>query len=213
MLRGGLAQEDLAPCLTGFEHVNRYWDSTRACFAAKILPGEYYVTVRDELIVTVLGSCVSACIRDRIFGIGGMNHFMLPIGGTERGGRNSYLSAETRYGNYAMERLINDILKHGGSRRNLEVKVFGGGRVLSGMTDIGHRNVEFVLEYVRAECLSLEARDLGGTHPRKLVYRPRSGKAHIKKLGALRNGTVARREHEYMAELENRPTAGEVELF
>lgn len=79
------SSQTLPRVLPGFEHINRYWDSVHQAAAAKLLPGEYYVTVEDEIIVTVLGSCVSACIRDPIRGIGGMNHFMLPISQQGRG--------------------------------------------------------------------------------------------------------------------------------
>src|ERR1700693_3574707 len=102
---------------------NVYFDRTFDCDAAKILPGEYFFTHKDMMIVTVLGSCVSACIRDRVSGIGGMNHFMLPDGGGEN---DSPVSASMRYGSYAMEVLINDVLKAGARRENLEAKVFGG---------------------------------------------------------------------------------------
>lgn len=107
--------QDLPPALPGFEHVNRYWDVRMSLPAAKILPGEFYVSRTGEMIVTVLGSCVSACIRDRQLGIGGMNHFMLPHKGahsTEVWG--SAVSSASRYGNWAMEFLINEILKLGG---------------------------------------------------------------------------------------------------
>ena len=117
------------------EHLatNFYYDRTFDCDAAKILPGEYYFSGKDMVIVTVLGSCVSACIRDRVSGIGGMNHFMLPDGG---GDENSPVSASMRYGNYAMEILINELLKAGARRENFEAKVFGGGNVLRGFTAI-----------------------------------------------------------------------------
>ena len=111
---------------------NVYYDRTFDRDAAKILPGEYYFTCKDMLIVTVLGSCVAACIRDRVTGIGGMNHFMLPAGGDP----DSPVSASMRYGTYAMEVLINELLKSGARRENLEAKVFGGGNVLAGFTSI-----------------------------------------------------------------------------
>ena len=125
---------------------NVYYDRTFDCEAAKILPGEYYFTNKDMLIVTVLGSCVSACIRDRVTGLGGMNHFMLPDGGGDAG---SPVSASARYGTYAMEILINDLLKAGARRENLEAKVFGGGAVLKGFTaiNVGERNAAFVLQF------------------------------------------------------------------
>jgi chemotaxis protein CheD len=203
------------PPLPGFEHINRYWDKTRECFAAKILPGEYYVTLRDEAVVTVLGSCISACVRDGKTGIGGMNHFMLPSGGKDGMGQwgSSDISESTRFGSYAMERLINDILKHGGNRQNLEIKVFGGGRILTQMTDVGRKNIEFVERYLRTEGLRVLVRDLGDVHPRKVYYMPTSGKAFVKKLRALHNDTIVARETEYLNQLKQQPVAGEVTLF
>src|SRR4051812_3924933 len=133
---------------------NVYFDRTFDCDAAKILPGEYYFTPKDMLIVTVLGSCVAACIRDRVSGIGGMNHFMLPDGG---GDADSPVSASMRYGTYAMEVLINDLLKAGARRENLEAKVFGGGAVLRGFTaiNVGERNAKFVLHYLQNESIKV----------------------------------------------------------
>lgn len=198
------------PALPGFETINRYWDRTRQRFAAKILPGQYYVTTHDECIVTVLGSCVSACIRDPLFGVGGMNHFMLPSG---TGAGDGWPGIATRYGNYAMEHLINVVLKHGGRREHLEIKVFGGGRILAQMTDIGRRNIEFIREYLHTEGLRIAAENLGDVHPRKVVYFPQTGKAQQKKLRSLHNDTLAEREKAYLHALENEPVTGDIELF
>src|SRR3989338_8421384 len=129
--------------LPGFEHIKRAWNDSYEAYAARLMPGEYYVTLRDEGVYTTLGSCISACIRDRIAGIGGMNHFMLPASADADGWKSTSLSAATRYGNFAMEHLINVILKNGGQRQNLEVKLFGGGRILQNMTDVGMRNINF----------------------------------------------------------------------
>lgn len=209
-LHGGQTQP---PVLPGFEHVNRYWDRLHGQYAAKILPGEYYVTTHDELIVTVLGSCVSACIRDRVFGIGGMNHFMLPTSDSAERWGSYQLSDATRYGNYAMEHLINDILKQGGRRENLELKLTGGGRIMAQMTDIGRRNIEFVQEYVRTEGLQVLAEDLGDIYPRKVVFNPQTGKVRVKKLRSLHNDTLIEREAKYMQQLQSEPVSGGVELF
>jgi chemotaxis protein CheD len=198
----------------GFEHIQRHWDATHQTFAAKLLPGEYYVTVRNEIILTVLGSCVSACIRDPVFGIGGMNHFMLPVG--ENHAADSWsggsVSAVARYGNFAMEQLVNAILKHGGSRQNLEVKIFGGGRILAQMTDIGRRNIAFVREYIRTEGLRLVAEDVGDTCPRKIVYFPVSGRVRMKRLRALHNDDLVEQETRYLGRL-SKPLEGSIELF
>ncbi len=197
--------------LPGYEHINRYWDKTHECHAAKILPGEYYVTLYGEMITTVLGSCVSACVRDRKLGIGGMNHFMLPH--SDRYGSWNSGSSAARYGGYAMETLINDVLKNGGRRENLEVKIFGGGQVLANMTDIGARNISFVKDYIRVENLQLMAEDLGGPYPRKVIYYPDSGRVRVKKLRSLHNDTISRRESSYLVSLTEQPVQGEVELF
>jgi chemotaxis protein CheD len=199
--------------LPGFAHVTRYWDEQHGMYAAKLLPGEYYVTREPETIVTVLGSCVSACVRDRVMGIGGMNHFMLPMSGGNGSWENADGGASTRYGNFAMEQMINDILKSGGSRKNLEVKVFGGGKILAQMTDIGRKNIEFVEDYLRTEDLPVLARDLGDVFPRKVYFTPATGKAFVKKLRALHNNTIVERETSYLNHLKHKPVGGSVELF
>lgn len=207
-------RQEPSPALPGFERINRYWDPVNGLHAAKILPGEYYVTTNEEMVVTVLGSCISACIRDPLFGIGGMNHFMLP-------GDSSQASqawgddavASTRFGIHAMECLINEILKHGGNRKNLEAKITGGGKILAQMTDIGARNIRFVQDFIRAEGLKLLAEDLGDIYPRKVYYFPHSGKLRVKKLRTLHNQTIIERETSYQRELTHQPAGGEVELF
>ena len=193
------------PTLPGFEHVNRYWDPVHVMFAAKILPGEFYFTTANEMIVTVLGSCISACVRDPIAGVGGMNHFMLPSslhdshGSWEGGGDKDY---SLRYGDFAMKRLINEIMKNGGRRESMEVKIFGGGRILEQMTDVGGRNIDFVREYIRTSGLLLLNEDIGGIYPRKVYYFPGDGKVRVKKLRTLHNNTIIDREIAYRQELE-----------
>lgn len=191
---------------------NVYYDRTFDCDAAKILPGEYYYTHKDMLIVTVLGSCVSACIRDRVTGVGGMNHFMLPDGGSDAG---SPVSASARYGTYAMEVLINDLLKSGARRDNLEAKVFGGGAVLKGFTaiNVGERNAAFVQTFLKNEKIRIVAEDLNDIYPRKVYFFPKTGKVLVKKLMQTHNDTLAQRENEYATRLKSKPVAGDVELF
>jgi len=202
-------------CLRGFSHINRYWDKPHQIYAAKILPGEYYVTLHDEAIVTVLGSCISACIRDRVFGIGGMNHFMLPDSEGKIDKRITVGSEATRYGNFAMEKLINDILKHGGRRENLEIKIFGGGQIIKDMhtLDIGQRNIEFVKEYIRTEGLNLLVDETGDIYPRKVYFFPASGKVRVKKLKSMHNNTVVERESNYRHRIRKEPVKGDIELF
>lgn len=191
---------------------NIYYDRTFDCDAAKILPGEYYVTPKDMLIVTVLGSCVAACIRDRVTGIGGMNHFMLPDSSSDL---DSPVSASMRYGTYAMEVLINELLKAGARRENLEAKVFGGGNVLRGFIaiNVGERNAQFVRSYLKAEGIRIVAEDLNDVHPRKVYFFPRSGKVLVKKLKQLNNNTLVNREQDYADRLQSKPVAGDIELF
>jgi len=199
--------------IKGFEQINRYWDKTHELYVAKILPGEYYVTAANEAIVTVLGSCVSACIRDNVFGIGGMNHFMLPIQNEDDRRAASRFGAAERYGNVAMEHLINEILKNGGRRENLEVKIFGGGKILQEMTDIGDSNIRFIREYLKTEGFLITAEDLGDICPRKVMYFPQTGKVKLKKLRSLHNTTVVERETQYLEGLQRKPKVGEVDLF
>jgi chemotaxis protein CheD len=191
---------------------NVYYDRTFDIDAAKILPGEYYHTGKDMLIVTVLGSCVSACIRDRISGVGGMNHFMLPDGGADP---TSPVSASMRYGTYAMEVLINELLKAGARRENLEAKVFGGGAVLKGFTaiNVGERNAAFVISYLKTEKIRVLAEDLNDIYPRKVYFFPRTGKVLVKKLMQTHNETLVQRERDYASRLKVAPVGGEIDLF
>jgi chemotaxis protein CheD len=209
-MSSGFDRDNLPSCWQEFNHVNRYWDKHTGLPTAKILPGEYYVTAHNESIVTTLGSCISACIRDPQAGIGGMNHFMLPIKNTN----NLLQHADAaRYGNFAMEQMINDILRNGGKRENLEIKVFGGGRVMKGVTDIGKRNIEFVKEYINLEGFNLMAEDVGGSYPRKVLYNPKTGKVKMKKLVRQHNSTVETRDSRYFNKITKSKTEGEIELF
>jgi len=202
--------------IKGFEHINRYWDRRLNLPAAKILPGECYVSNSGEMISTVLGSCVAACIRDKLIGIGGMNHFMLPVQSSDRlMKRPNAVNAELCYGNWAMEFLINAILKQGGKRERLEVKVFGGGKVLGNMSniDIGKRNIDFVIGYLEKDGLAVCAQDLGSVYPRKVLYFPDTGAVKMKKLRTRANSTIEKREKAYLDSMTKKPTAGDVELF
>jgi chemotaxis protein CheD len=197
-------EEHLAP--------NLYFDPEHNADAAKILPGEYYVTARDMMIVTVLGSCVCACIRDKVSGIGGMNHFMLPDSGWDQ---SNPLGESARYGTYAMEVLINELLKMGANRRNFEAKVFGGGAVLRGftVTNVGERNAEFVLRYLKTENIHVAAQDLLDIYPRKVYFFPQNGLVRVKKLRTVHNDTIINRESEYKTRLQYDKVSGDIELF
>lgn len=203
--------QEQPPVLRGFEHIRRYWDRTHHTFAAKILPGEFYVTRSDEAVITSLGSCVSACVRDQVCGIGGMNHFMLPHAGGSSVVHAGDLTEAARYGSFAMEQLINEILKAGGRRENLEIKLTGGGRVLANMTtDIGGKNIRFVREYLENEGLDIVGSDLGGTWPRRVVYFPATGKVKVKKL---RSQEVLKQERTYQDRISQEHIEGDIELF
>ena len=196
-----------APSTTGGGY---YRDPQFGCEAYKLLPGEYHVTGDDLLLVTVLGSCVSACMRDPEAGVGGMNHFMLPDSELADAAAGS-----ARYGSYAMEVLINDLLKHGARRSRLEAKVFGGGNVLRSLTTnlVGTRNAEFVRHYLAAEGIAIKAEDLGGIHPRKIFYFAQSGRVMVRKLDAVHSNVDLTRERDYRSRLASEKVGGDIELF
>ena len=188
-------------------------------WSAKILPGEFYVSTDGEMIATVLGSCISACIRDVKLGIGGMNHFMLPMQGeysTEQWG-NDKNSAATRYGNWAMEYLLNNLYSLGARKENLEVKLFGGGQVLANMTDVGQRNILFVYDFLHKENLPVKAADVGDIFSRKVLYFPDTGSVKVKRITSSRNDTIYQREQGYMdkvnTESATKPDDNNIELF
>ncbi|HWF94673.1 MAG TPA: chemoreceptor glutamine deamidase CheD [Xanthobacteraceae bacterium] len=189
-----------------------FYDPVTASWTIKVLPGRFYITPRaDEVIVTVLGSCVSACIRDAQTGVGGMNHFMLASDAAGQWGSDSQ---STRYGNFAMEKLINELIKAGCPRERMEIKVFGGGNVTDTRNQIGTQNAEFVLRYLEDEGLSCTARDLGGPYPRRIQYFPATGRVVRKLLTGGDRELIVREESEYAKQLAGtKAIAGEVQLF
>lgn len=195
------------------EHLaaNRYHDHNFNTKAVKILPGEYFATKDDTMIVTVLGSCVSVCMRDPITRVAGMNHFLLPANKDEV----SFNSDSARYGVYAMEILINHLMKLGASRQRLQAKVFGGGNVLKQLktNNIGTQNANFVLEYLRAEKIEIVAQDLLGEFPRKVYFFPTTGAVKVRKLKSDHNTTIQDRESAYRVKIAQTPTSGDVDLF
>lgn len=152
-----------------------YFDRTFNRTAVKIQPGELHVTADDLLITTVLGSCVSVCVRDRVTGVGGMNHFMLP-------GREGKGGSCARYGIPAMEQLLEGILAAGGMAANLEAKVFGAGKINRALSDVGKKNAEFALDYLRDRNIPVTALDVGEAFPRKVCFSPRCGRVFVKAL-------------------------------
>jgi len=153
-----------------------FFDAHFQSDAVKVLPGEYFVHDEDLLLTTTLGSCIAACLWDRNARVGGMNHFMLPEGNSDSG----------RYGSYAMELLINEMMKRGASRTSMEAKVFGGGQVIAGMSslNVGERNTAFVFEYLRTERIPVLSKDVMDIYPRKVCFLPASGKAMVKRLAS-----------------------------
>lgn len=204
---------DLPRALPGFANVRRYRNAHGQAIA-KLLPGDFYVTREEEILDTVLGSCVSACIRNPRLGIGGMNHFMLPRpSGHDSDTWGNIAGRATRYGTASMEQLINHVLKAGGTRADLEVKIFGGGRVLSSLTDVGEHNVEFVREFLKHEGLKVTSEDVGDTCPRHVQYFPLSGRVRVRHLTSQHTKDVAKHEQQYLKGLDQAPVAGEIDLF
>jgi len=158
----------------------------------QILPGGWHVAHGKERIATVLGSCVAACIRDTRLHIGGMNHFMLPEPHSAGSATNPWLLNEpARYGSFAMDRLCSQLIGRGAAREHLEVKIFGGGKMFTGMTDVGAQNVEFVRRYLATEGLRLVAEDVGGEHGRQVIFDPRSGLALVRRIGRTQEASLA----------------------
>jgi chemotaxis protein CheD len=189
----------------------RYFDRDFQVDSVKILPGQYHVARGQGAISTVLGSCVSTCLWDPLERIGGMNHFMLP-GDSARA--DSPWAASARFGLYAMEVLINDMIRLGVERRRLVAKVFGGAQLLAGFDrlDVGAKNSEFVLHFLREEVIRVLAQDLLDVCPRKVHFFIATGKVQVKRLGLLPSATVQRREREYLSKLADKG-GGEVEIF
>ena len=181
-----------------------YMDSQFKCEAVKVLPGEFFVYDEDILIMTTLGSCIAACIWDRDKRVGGMNHFMLPEGSGDSG----------RYGSFAMDLLIGELVKRGANRATMEAKVFGGGAVLDGMStiNIGQRNTAFVLEYLKTERIPVVSKDVLEIYPRKVCFMPASGRAMVKKLQPTNTETIVAQERQAL-QRSAPSTGGSIDLF
>lgn len=198
--------------ITGARFFNRKLNVT----VIRIDQGSCYVTGSDaEMLSTVLGSCISACVRDTELHIGGMNHFLLPASeeASWTNKQGDIASAHLRYGNFAMEQLINGILKRGGTRENLEIKIFGGGNVLKGNGGVGHRNADFVEQYLRDEGYTVAAADLRGDLPRKIQYFPTTGRVQMKKLDTQHSKTIIREEENRRKKTRVVEEAGSIELW
>lgn len=196
-----------------FPPVRKLMDKRFNQMVAIIMPGQHYVSRSPVIVYTVLVSCVSVCVRDTDIRVGGMNHFMLPAPKIDHSDQDSW-GESGRYGSFAMELLINDILKRGGRRENLEVKVFGGGKIYNGENDVGASNAAWILKYLENDGLSPVKKDLGGIFPRKISYFSDSGKVLMKRIVRLKNDTILKREEAYSANLKKQNLSeGDVTLY
>ncbi|WP_076412051.1 chemotaxis protein CheD [Shewanella sp. UCD-KL12] len=203
----------IPPPRTGFEDIPRSWDNKHNKVIARVDPGAFYISSHDEYIFTRLGSCVAACIWDPLLGIGGLNHFLLP----ERELHEDWhqlTSYSCRYGNLAMEQLINGILKAGGQRKRLKAKIFGGAQMTkSSVLNVGLSNIEFVKEYLSLEGIEIEKEDLAGPWPRKVLFHPNSGKVLLKRLSPARIEQMMQEEKVYLKHIVKDQEDNQVELF
>ncbi|WP_295849767.1 chemoreceptor glutamine deamidase CheD [uncultured Xylophilus sp.] len=185
-----------------------YFDHHFQYNAVKVLPGEYFVSNEELVIMTVLGSCIAACLWDSRAGIGGMNHFMLPDSDSS--------DASGRYGSYAMELLINEMMKAGARRESLQAKIFGGAQVMAGFTtmNVGERNTQFVKDYLRTERIPILSEDVLDIHPRKVCFFPVNGKAMVKRLAhAHPEALVSQERRGNAATVAQTTSGGSVDLF
>jgi chemotaxis protein CheD len=183
-----------------------YYDAHFKNAAVKILPGEYFVDTEDLLVQTTLGSCIAACLWDRVAKVGGMNHFMLPEGAGDSG----------RYGSFAMELLINEMMKRGANKGRMEAKIFGGGAVISGMNtiNVGERNTNFVIDYLKTERIPIVSKDVMDVYPRKVCFLPASGKAMVKRLAPTNTEALIQQDRAAIQKVQ--PVAshgGSIDLF
>ncbi len=186
-------------------------DPAEGITTIKILPGEFYVTRENERIETILGSCIAACARDPITGAGGMNHFMLPVDKNSTGALE--LSNANRYGNYAMENLVNALLSKGAKKERLEFKIFGGGRIINAQSNIGWYNIGFAFDYIYTEGFKVISQDIGDIYPRKVLFYPNTGRVRVRRLNAMHNQSLASEESRYSQKIVTKPVEGDVELF
>lgn len=185
--------------------MSRYWEPRLRTFVVQVMPGELHVTGEDVVIATVLGSCVSACIRDVKRHIGGINHFMLPDNLRGDAGDSA------RYGVYALECLVNQVLGGRGRRDDLEVKVFGGGSVIDVRGDVGRSNIELVRRFFATERIEIASEDLGEQYARRVRYWPRTGRAQVQRIPMSSAIEVVTSEKEAARNVTT--GSGSVELF
>jgi chemotaxis protein CheD len=191
-----------------YDNTNRYYDQVNEVTVVKVFSGDCYVTAEaGEMMVTILGSCIAACIRDPIAKVGGMNHFLLP-------GEDKNALESLRFGAFSMEQLINEILKLGGKKERLEVKIFGGANVIKSSALIGTKNIEFVKGFLKDESLKISVEDVGEDMPRRVHYYPDSGRVMMRKLRRKEDKKIVDEELEYEHQLEKEiKMKKKVELF
>lgn len=164
----------------------------------------------DVTFSTVLGSCISACVRDKATGVGGMNHFLLA---EQSGSAKDRYGASARYGAFAMEQLINSVLTKGsGNKSDLDIKVFGGGNINSVLNDVGAKNVSFVKEFLTAEGYKMSGEDMGGNYARRVLFKPASGRIFVKRLDSAAGANVVKSEIA-IAQVKPKPPEDDIELF
>ncbi|MBL4894689.1 MAG: hypothetical protein JKY59_07470 [Emcibacter sp.] len=187
-----------------------YYDVKFGTMVHKINEGGFCVLSRtDHLIMTTLGSCISVCMFDPVLKVGGMNHFLLP----QEHGNDPVNSFNLRYGNNAMETLLNEILKRGGQKSRLVLKAFGAGNVLNISANIGAKNQAFLTQYIADEGMTLDICDLGGKLPRGVIFYPATGKAFVKLLHRSSDGKIGRQEEKFRQKIEKQHVSGAIELF
>lgn len=194
-----------------FGHIRRMTDTRFPYEVAVILPGEYFVSREPKVVYTVLGSCISVCLRDPLAGVGGMNHFMLAAPSSDNA-LDRWVDTG-RYGSFAMEMLMNEIFKRGGRKDRLEAKVFGGGKIYDGTIDIGAKNAAWALDFLEQEGISPLKADVGDLCPRKVYYFTDSGKVLLKKLDRVVANAIAQEEGQYREKLQRAPAQSDVTLF
>jgi len=177
-------------------------------------PGDFFSSTDDIVISTLLGSCISVTLHDRAVPVGGMNHFMLPF---PKGTEDPQLSTSARYGVNAMELLINDILKHGGQKKKLRAKVFGGSAVINldkaATYDIPAMNIEFIIGFLETEKIPVDSFSVGGSLPRKVYFFPKSARVLMRYTHSS-SFALSRRENQYAHRLvEETANAGKPILF
>jgi chemotaxis protein CheD len=179
-----------------------------------IHPGEFFATRDETIISTVLGSCIAVALYDPVSQAGGLNHFMLP---GEMEPDDLTRDPNAKYGMWAMELLVNELMKLGVRRGDIKAKVFGGGAVLrfldGSVSRIPQSNIDFAFEYLEKEGIPILASDVGGREPRKVFLFPRTGKVLLKRIGGSLANLVEKEEARYLTTIRTEAPEGEIVLF